>query len=378
MGVSIPPVIDPVYLDSNATTRIEPRVLSVLVEHLARVGNANSRTHVHGREANAAYQVALADVAALFDAAPHEVIPTSGATEAIDLAVLGSAPKSKRDGLTHVVTTAIEHGATLASIKALEAQGFAVSTVGCSRDGVVDAKAVVDSVRPSTAMVSVIHVNNETGAVQPVAEIAELLRDSDVIFHVDAAQSFGKLQTPLRHPRIDMVSFSGHKIHAPVGIGGLLVRDRVSSRISPRMCGASGFGLRRPGTPANALWIALATAARLAVDEAPSRIEAWLQHRGDAVETFERLGGRIQTPLQLGLPNVINVEFPGRDSEVVMATLETLVSISNGSACSRGSTPSHVLAAMGRSPREIQSATRWSWSHLTPSVPWQEIEDRLR
>jgi cysteine desulfurase len=366
----------PVYLDCNASTPLDPRVWDAFTDAAFRNGNANSR-HAHGRTATEYLEGAKTRLAAPFAALGHEMVLTSGATESIDLALLGVADWAWASGLRHVVTTAIEHKATLTAVEALRRRGFEVTIVGCDAHGVVNVDALMDALRPDTGIVSVMHVNNETGAIQPIDALAERLAGHDAVLHIDAAQSVGKLQEPLHHPRLDLVSFSGHKVHAPVGVGGLVVRERVAERLSARLSGATAGDVRRPGTPAVALAVALAEAVELAVAEAVPRHHANLAFRTEALSALSAIGAVVHTPLDQSLPHVLSVEMPGRDSETVMMRLADLVSISNGAACTNGTTPSHVLLAMGLSPRSAQSTLRWSWSHMTPRPPWEAIVERL-
>lgn len=369
--------MNPVYLDCNASTPLDPRVWKAYTAAAFQLGNANSR-HVHGRSAQQCLQDAKARLAALFAAQGGEMVITSGATESSDLALLGVADWAWASGLRHVVTTAIEHKATLSATENLRRRGFDVTVVGCNEHGVVNVDALMAAVRPDTGLVSMMHVNNETGAIQPVQPLAEQLADHDAVLHIDAAQSVGKLQDTLRHPRLDLVSFSGHKVHAPVGVGGLLVRERVESRLSARLSGATVGEARRPGTPTLALTVALAEAVELAVVESAARHQANVAFRTEALSALCQVGAIVHTPLDQAVPNVLSVEIPGNDSETVMMLLADLVSISNGAACSNGTIPSHVLLAMGLSPRSVQSTLRWSWSHMTPRPPWEAIVERLR
>ncbi len=367
----------PVYLDCNASTPLDPRVWKAFTAAAFREGNANSR-HAHGRTTAECFELAKARLAAPFAAQGHEMVITSGATESIDLALLGVADWAWTSGLRHVVTSAIEHKATLSAVEVLRRKGFEVTVVGCDARGVVNVDALMAAIRPDTGIVSLMHVNNETGAIQPVETLADRLVGHNAVLHIDAAQSVGKLQEPLQHPRLDLVSFSGHKVHAPVGVGGLLVRERVAGRLSARLSGAAAGDVRRPGTPAVALAVALAEAVELAVAEAAPRNLANLAFRTEALAALSAVGAIVRTPLDQSLPHVLSVEIPGRDSETVMIRLADLVSISNGAACANGTTPSHVLLAMGLSLRSAQSTLRWSWSHMTPRPPWEEIVERLR
>src|SRR5262245_30010289 len=221
----------PVYLDCAATTPVDPRVREEVLRYLdEEYGNAGSRTHDHGARARSAVERARVQVASVVGASRSEVIFTSGATESNNLAILGLASHGIATGVRHIVSTAIEHHAVLAPLGELERRGFQVEYIPPDANGIVDSRAVLDAVRPDTLVVSVMHVNNETGAIQPIEEIAAGLRDSSAFLHVDAAQSYGKEIPSLRNPRIDFISVSGHKIHGPKGIGALVARRRNRER----------------------------------------------------------------------------------------------------------------------------------------------------
>ena len=247
---------DPVYLDCNATAPLDPSARDELVHWMCdEVGNAGSRTHEHGLRAKRVVQRARQQIAEVVNVSPDEVLFTSGATESNNIAILGLASFGESSGQRHLVTTAIEHKAVLEPIEALEARGFEISVVVPDRTGAVSSEDIRSALRPDTLLVSVMHVNNETGIQQPIAEIARELDGHDAFFHVDAAQGFGKELHSLRLPRIDMISVSSHKIYGPVGVGALVARRRGFER-PPLASLAYGGGQERglrPRHPAHGL-----------------------------------------------------------------------------------------------------------------------------
>lgn len=369
-----------IYLDCNATTPMEADVTKLVHYYLEEeFGNSGSRTHLYGVKAKSAVEKARQQVANVASAEKDEVVFTSGATESNNIAILGLSSFLKNTGKSHIITTAIEHKAVLEPCAFLETQGFSVTYLQPDIEGGVSADQVLSAITDKTGLVSIMHVNNETGVILPIDEIANSLIDNEVYFHVDAAQGFGKLLKSLKHERIDLISVSGHKIHAPKGIGALITRRRKYKKppLQPLMYGGGQERGIRPGT----LPVALIAGLGLASELAEKNNEHWLKCckaiKAEAVSAFESLGGKVNG--NNALPNVLNVSVPGINSEAAMVVLKELVAISNGSACTSSSySPSHVLQAMGLEEAEIRQAIRISWSHKTEVIPWGEIVRKLQ
>jgi cysteine desulfurase len=359
-----------VYLDCAATTPLDPRVAAVLRRVLEDdCGNAGSRTHDHGRRARRAVEHARDQVAAVAGVGRGEVVFTSGATEANNLALLGLAPHGLASGRRHLVSTTIEHHAVLEPLRALAARGFEVTRVPVRPGGRVEPGAVRAAVRADTLLVSVMHVNNETGVVQPIAEIADALAGHDAFVHVDAAQGFGKDLEPLRHPRLDLVSVSAHKIHGPQGVGALILRRRDGRRppLTPLVHGGGQELGLRPGTLPVALIAGLGEAAALAAAEAAERAERCRHLRRLLLDGLAELEPVVNGDPERALPHILNLSFPGLEAEQVIEAWSGLAAVSDGAACTTQSrTCSHVLAAMGIEGERAAGAVRLSWSHLTP------------
>ncbi len=359
----------PVYLDCAATTPLDPRVRDVLLQQLEAGGNAGSRTHDFGRRARAAVEQARQQVAAVVNATRGEVVFTSGATESNNLAILGLESYGRANAKSHVVVTAIEHHAVLGPIEALESRGFRVTRIAPEPSGQVDADAVRQALRPDTLLVSVMHVNNETGVRQPIGDIADLLEHHAAFFQVDAAQGYGKDIDPLRHPRIDLISVSGHKVHAPQGIGALIVRRRGRERppLAPLVFGGGqelGF---RSGTLPVPLIAALGKAAELALAESADRQNFCRAFRDRLLAGIAPLDPVINGDPVLSAPHILNLAIPGVDAETAMEAWQDIVAVSNGAACSsQFYTCSHVLSAMRLPEDRKAGALRLSWCHLTP------------
>jgi cysteine desulfurase len=360
----------PVYFDCNATTPLDERVADLMSRYLlVDYGNAGSRTHVYGLEAAKAVSRAREQVSTVLEAEPADVIFTSGATESNNLVILGLAEHGQSSGKRHIVSTQIEHKAVLEPLEALAKRGFEVTLVPPCKGGWVEPEAVIAAVRPDTLLVSVMHVNNETGVIQPLAEVAERLAGHDAFLHTDAAQGFGKELTALQHRRLDMISISGHKIHGPKGIGALLTRKRRFKRppLSPLCFGGGQERGLRPGTIPVHLVVGLGLAAELAMSENQNRLAAAAQIKSALLEGLSSLRPVLHGDQRRALPTTLNLSIPGLDAEAAIVALKNLVAISNGSACtSAGHQLSHVLQAMALPAECVSGAMRWSWHHATP------------
>ena len=371
----------PVYLDYNATNPMAPEVLEEMLPWFCeRPGNAGSRTHLHGHAARDAVESARATIASQFRAKPEEIVFTSGATESNNLVLLGLIPFADRVGKKHIISTAIEHKAILEPLSFLRDSGFEIDLVGVSSDGVVDPDEVKRLLRKDTVLVSVMHANNETGTIQPISEIAKSVQLKGILFHTDAAQTFGKEVETLAELDCDFASISGHKICGPKGVGAVLVRRRGAMRTIESIQFGGGQERRlRPGTLPVPQIVGLGKAAQLAGIH-------WKQRAEDALRVKQKLLNVLQNygavengdPLRTQ-PHVLNVSIPGVDSEAFMMAAKNVVSVSNGSACTSSSYhPSHVLTAMGFDEERISSSIRLSWGPGVHDAPASEIDQVLR
>ncbi|MBW0090534.1 aminotransferase class V-fold PLP-dependent enzyme [Pseudonocardia sp. KRD-184] len=370
------------YYDCAATTPVDDRVAAEVLRLMtADFGNAGSRTHEVGAAAQAAVTAARTEVARAVGARADEVVFTSGATEADNIAVLGLAAEGERTDRRHVVVTAIEHKAVLEPAQELARRGFDVTVVAPHPDGAVRADDLLDAVRPDTLLVSLMHANNETGVIQPVAEVAAGLAGHEAWLHVDAAQTFGKLDEQLCDRRIDLISVSGHKVFAPQGVGALIARRRGYARVplQPLTYGGGQERGLRAGTVPMPLVAGLGLAVRFAREERALRVKECLRVRDEVLHGLAPLDPVVNGAASNVLPHVLNLSLPGIDGEAVMVAWRGLLAVSNGSACTSASySPSHVLTAMGLTTDRIRGALRLSWSHTAPDVDWPEAVRRAQ
>jgi len=357
------------YLDCNATTPVEPEVIKIMIKYLEHdYGNPSSRTHEYGRIANQAVQKARAQVAAVVDADKDEVIFTSGATESNNITILGLADEAEKQNKKHIISTQIEHKAILEPLQELEKRGFEVTLLPPTSGGWVDPEELRKTLRDDTFLVSIMHVNNETGIIQPLEDYLDILEDHPAYFHTDAAQGFGKEIDALKRKRIDLISISGHKIYGPKGIGALIARKRdyIRPPLKPLMFGGGQERKIRPGTLATHQIAGLGKAAELAYQNQNIRKKQCLDKRTEILTAFASLSPTLHGDLNRQAPHVLNISFGITDSEAIMLALKNIASISNGSACNSSKYEvSHVLKAMDLNDQELNSSTRWSWCHLT-------------
>lgn len=356
-----------IYLDYNASTPIAPEVVETMVDiYRNSFGNADSRTHKHGVHASSIVEASRKQVASLLGVSSDEVFFTSGATESNNIAILGLEEYARSTGKLHIVTSSIEHKSVLEAVKALERKGFLVDYVEPKLSGRVREEDILDRVRDNTLVVSLMHVNNETGSIQPVQELGQELKKRSVLFHVDATQSCGKLVEEIKALSYDMLSFSAHKFKGPQGIGCLILR-RTQHRlppIKPIMYGGQQEHGIRPGTIPVALTAGCGKACELAETTWKSEKAKVFEIRTILLSLLEESGleYRIFGDEEFALGNTLNFSLPGISSEALMLSTNQLCSLSNGSACtSKSYEPSFVLRAMGVPDEEIRCAIRASW-----------------
>jgi cysteine desulfurase len=361
-----------VYLDNCATTAVAPEVLDAMLPFFSiEIGNAQS-VHSFGQQAKAAVEQARRRIASLIGASPAEIVFTSGGTEADNLAIHGIADAHGNHG-RHVITSAIEHPAVLASCEALERAGFSITRLPANRDGAIRAEDVRAALTDQTILVSVMHANNETGVLQPIEEIAAVVREArsngaqHLHLHADAVQSIGKIRLSVEELGVDLLSMSAHKIHGPKGAGALYVRR--GTRIGKMLYGGHHERDRRAGTENVPGIVGFGMAAELlgkSIEERAARIASMRDDLEARIQS-QTSGVRINGQRHRRIPNVSNLSFAGIDGESLLIALDLKgVAVSTGSACASGSLePSHVLTAMGLSREEVRGSLRLSLSAYT-------------
>ena len=357
----------PVYLDYSATTPVDPRVVVKMFTYLCdKFGNPASRSHAYGWEAEKAVEEARANVAAYINADPREIVWTSGATEADNLAVKGAAHFYKDKG-KHLITVKTEHKAILDSMRHLEEEGFEVTYMDVQENGLLDLKALEAAIRPDTTLVSVMGVNNEIGVIQDIAAIGELCRSKGVIFHCDATQAVGKMDLDMQKLKVDLMSLSGHKVYGPKGIGALYVRRKPRVRLEAQIHGGGHERGMRSGTLATHQIVGMGEAYRI------MKLE-----QAEEMKRERRLRDRLLEGIRKNIPEIVingdmehractnlNVSFKYIEGESLMMAVKDLA-VSSGSACTSASLePSYVLKALGRDDELAHSSIRFTLGRFT-------------
>lgn len=365
------------YLDYSASSPISKAALDTVVQVLStQVGNADSRTHDFGHASMQIVKKARQQVADLFGVKPAQVVFTSGATESNNMVILGLKEYSRRKNKKHVITSSIEHKSVLESIRFLEREGFEVDYVQPDSSGRVSAEEILQKIRPDTLLVSLMHVNNETGVIQPVKELGSALKKQGVLFHIDATQSAGKLISEIQNLDYDFLAFSAHKFQGPQGIGGLIVRrDDV---LQPILFGGHQEQGMRPGTTPVALCAGMGVAAEEA-QKAEENNRKRLEKRKQAVLQVLADSGvayKLNGDPEYCVDSMVNVCFDGVSSEALMIMLKGICAISNGSACtSKEYALSYVLKAMNLPDERVEDSVRISWG---PDVDVEELKTALK
>jgi cysteine desulfurase len=358
----------PIYFDYSATTPVDPRVAKKMMEYLTpdgNFGNPASRSHAFGWDAEAAVEAARKQVADLVNCDPKEIIWTSGATESDNLAIKGAAHFYKKKG-KHIITCKTEHKAVLDSCRQLEREGFEVTYLDPEPNGLIDLGKLEAAMREDTVLVSIMHVNNEIGVIQDIEAIGELTRPRGIIFHVDAAQSAGKVEIDLQKAKVDLMSFSAHKIYGPKGMGALFVRRKPRVRLEAQMHGGGHERGLRSGTLATHQIVGMGEAFRIAKEEMAEENERILKLRQrllDGMEGIEEV--YINGDMEHRIAGNLNISYNYVEGESLIMALKDLA-VSSGSACTSSSLePSYVLRALGRSDELAHSSIRFTIGRFT-------------
>ena len=367
----------PIYLDYASTTPVDPAVADQMVEFLTpsgHFGNPASRSHMFGWQAEAAVEDARSDVAGLINADPREIVWTSGATEANNLAIKGCAHFNTRKG-KHIITSKIEHKAVLDTCRQLEREGFEITYLNPDKHGLIQPQAIAEALREDTTVVSIMHVNNELGTLNDIAAIGKLCRENKVFFHVDAAQSAGKTAIDVEAMQVDMMSFSAHKIYGPKGIGALYVRRKPRVRIEAQMHGGGHERGMRSGTLPTHQIVGMGAAFKLGAEvlaEESARIKKLRTRLWEGVSDMQEV--YLNGSSEQHVPGIINISFAYVEGESLIMALRDLA-VSSGSACTSASLePSYVLRALGLNDEMAHSSIRFSIGRYTSE---KDVDDAI-
>jgi len=369
----------PLYLDAQATTPMDPRVLDAMLPYqMSLFGNPHSRTHAYGWESEEAIEKSRKQVADLINADPKEIVFTSGATESNNIAVKGVA-RFYKDKKKHVITSQTEHKCVLDSCRSLEMEGFDVTYLPVQKNGIIDLKLLHDSIRPDTALVSIMTVNNEIGVKQQIDEIGAMCRAKKVFYHTDAAQAVGKIPLDVNKSNVDLMSISGHKIYGPKGVGALYIRRRPRVRVVPIQSGGGQERGIRSGTVPTPLVVGLGAACELAQQELQYD-HKWISYLSQRL--IDRITKSLSHVIRNGdssynYPGCINLSFAYVEGESLLMALKD-VALSSGSACTSASLePSYVLRAIGADEDLAHSSIRFGIGRFTTEQEVDYTADRI-
>lgn len=367
------------YLDFNATTPVRSEVVELMKNLMNKdFGNAGSRTHQSGLDAKKYVARAREQIAQVANCQVKEVIFTSGATESNNIALLGIADFGNRNNRKHIISSVTEHKAVLEPLEILAKNGFEVELIKPHQNGVISKEHIKSVLREDTLLVSLMHANNETGVLNEVNEVAQLLSNTSTFFHVDAAQTFAKTGLELSK-EIDLISASAHKTYGPKGIGALVYRQTKDSCLKPIMVGGGQEQGLRPGTLPVSQIAGFGLAAELAALEAEDWNSACQKFKSHLMNELELLGASIAGDRQSALPNTLNVAIKDIDAEALIIMLKEICEIATGSACtSEQYEPSHVLTGMGLSNDQAQKHVRFSWSSDVDQKVVGTISERIK
>jgi len=369
----------PIYLDYSATTPVDPRVADKMIPYLTeKFGNASSRSHAYGRDAETAVDEARAQVAALLNADPREIVWTSGATEGDNLALKGAAHFYQGKG-KHIITVKTEHKAVLDTVRELERQGFEATYLSPESNGLLDLEELKAAIRPDTILVSVMMVNNEIGVIQDVAAIGEICRPRGILFHCDAVQAAGRIEIDVQQLKVDLMTVTAHKVYGPKGIGAQYVRRKPRVRIEPQIHGGGHERGMRSGTLATHQIVGMGEAFRLARLEMAAeneRIRGLRDRLWKGLSEIEAV--HLNGDLERRVPGNLNVSFGFVEGESLIMGIKE-IAVSSGSACSSTSLePSYVLRALGRSDELAHSAIRFTLGRYTTAEEIDFTVDLLK
>ena len=371
----------PIYFDYLATTPCDPRVVEKMVHCLSmdgNFGNPASRSHLYGWKAEEAVENGRRQVADLINADPREIVWTSGATESDNLAIKGVAHFYQKKG-KHIITSKIEHKAVLDTCRQLEREGFEVTYLDPGSNGLITPEAIAAALRDDTILVTIMHANNEIGTVNDIAGIGEVTRNAGVLFHVDAAQSAGKIDIDMERMKVDLLSMSGHKMYGPKGIGALYVRRKPRVRLEAQMHGGGHERGMRSGTLPTHQIVGMGEAAHIGKEgmaEEAVRLKALRQRFWDGIKDIEEV--YINGDLDERLPGAINVSIAFVEGESLIMSLKDLA-VSSGSACTSASLePSYVLRALGLNDELAHSSLRFSFGRFTTNEDVDVAVEQLR